>query len=65
MLTLVALPCYFTINQSENCAPDDHVPGMPLRHLAFKNALLKLFGEFRILKHEPSILLYNKPALLQ
>ena len=46
MLAPVTLPCYLAINQSENCAQVGHLPCDPLLpHLAFKNALLKLFGE--------------------
>ena len=37
-------PCDLTINQSENCAQVGDLPCDP--HLASKNALLKLFGEF-------------------
>ena len=45
--TPVTPPCYLTINQSENCAQAHHIPcNPPFLHLAFKNALLKPFGEF-------------------
>ena len=47
MLTLVSPPCYFTINQSENCATKRSHPTTPLCHLAFKIAWLKAMGEFR------------------
>ena len=33
-------------------------PGMPLPYLAFKNALLKLFRNFRILEHEHLLSLF-------
>lgn len=46
MLTPVTLPCYLTINQSENCAQADHIPcdiSPPHpHHFASKSALRSL-----------------------
>ena len=63
MLSPVTLPCYLTINQSENCAQADHIPWNALPHLAFKNVLLKPMREFGVLEHEPPILLALVPAI--
>ena len=51
MLIPVTPPCYLTVNQSENCTQADHIPWDVLPHLAFKNALLKLTGNFGLFDH--------------
>ena len=42
----------------------DHIPWDPLPHLTFKNAQLKPFGKFKVLKYEPPVLLDNKCCTL-
>ena len=42
----------------------DHIPWDPLPHLAFKNAQLKPFRKFKVLKQEPPVLLDNKCCAL-
>ena len=43
------LPTLLPQHQPENCAQADHIPcDLPFPDLAFKNALLKPSGEFRV-----------------
>ena len=57
------LPCYLTVNQSENYAQADHVPCDPLPHTVFKNPSLKALGEFRSFENELPVLLAWCPAM--
>lgn len=50
-LNPVTLSCDLIINQSENCAPADHIPRNICPSLYFNYALLKPIREFRLFEH--------------
>ena len=57
------LPCYLTINQSENCVQADHTPYDLLPHTVFRNSSLKATGEFGSFEHKLPILPAWCPAI--
>ena len=54
MLTPVTLPCYLTINQSENCAKADHIPWGSPPSLGLQNCFAEGFPGGTVVKNLPA-----------